>query len=161
MGCVVEAREGPATLRQLIGATARCVQTSEGQKPKGVIGASCCLNRRTRIDTRLLVPSLEGEKWSKQTPIQPQEGSGAREGIRLAIWGQTPKGKSHRRIRDEISPVGYLGSKASRGCEILRTQTVDVRGSTAAYGAPDNRETSKGPKPRKVYIVHAGCGSYS
>jgi hypothetical protein len=71
------------------------------------------------------------------------------------------KGKTHERDQDEISLAGHEGSKASRGCETLRTQRnridVDVcRGKWLLVTG----KTLKGKKPRKERDGHRrpGCG---
>lgn len=48
-------------------------------------------------------------------PWEPQEGTGVENGVRRCERMKASKGEPQGRIRDEISPIGPVGSKASRG----------------------------------------------
>jgi hypothetical protein len=76
---------------------------------------------------------------------EPHEGDGAREGVRHHGRMKASKGQPHGRDRDETSPAGRGGSKASRGCETLRAQRNQRRWvCVGGMWLPAIGKTSKG-----------------
>jgi hypothetical protein len=59
---------------------------------------------------------------------------------------QNLEGKPQERDRDGISPADCSGSKASRGCETLRTQRNQWFGNHWRYVAPGSWENAEGEK---------------
>jgi hypothetical protein len=121
----------------------------EGKAQGGIRRGPPAKPRDLRKGLALCAQPLRGGTASAEG-VQAREGSGAREGVRHSARIKASEGEAQERNRNETSPAGRVGSKASRGCETLGTQrnrsgVVPAGGMWLCAAG----KTLKGKKPRK------------
>jgi hypothetical protein len=90
-------------------------ETLEGEKPKGASDGGSWLNPRSSEGIPDGVPSPEGEAGRRGDRANSTRVAALETTYGTVGGNKAPKGKPHERDRDEISPAGRGGSKASGG----------------------------------------------
>jgi len=124
------------------------LQDASKAEPQGGTDADPPAKPRTRGRAlRGVHEPLRGRLGSSRARLKPR-GTRRPRGRTAPRRERGPEGKPQERDRDETSPAGRAGSKASRGCETLRAQPDRWVGSCRIVWLRAAGKTLKGTKPR-------------